>query len=91
MTRSLWVSALLASALLKSGAALGAEQFARAGEARAMLDRAVTALKANEAAALKAFNDEKNKNFRNRDLYVFCFSVPDGNFTAYQTPQQQQN
>jgi len=51
-----------------------------------MLDRAVTALKANEPAALKAFNDEKNKNFRDRDLYVFCFSLPDGNFTAYESP-----
>jgi hypothetical protein len=86
MTRSLCASALLALALLWSGAALGAEQFATAEEARAMLDRAVTALKATEAAALKAFNDEKNKNFRDRDLYVFCFSLPDGNFTAYQTP-----
>ena len=69
------------------GAALGAaEQFASAEEARAMLDRAVTALKANEVAALRAFNDEKNKNFRDRDLYIFCFSVPDGKFTAYQSP-----
>jgi hypothetical protein len=86
MTRSLGASALLASALLTSGAALGAEQFATADEARAMLDRAVSALMANEAAALKAFDDEKNKNIRDRDLYVFCFSLADGNFTAYQTP-----
>jgi hypothetical protein len=50
-----------------------------------MLDRAVIALKADEAAALKAFNDEKDKNFRDRDLFVFCFSLPDGNFTAYQS------
>jgi hypothetical protein len=86
MTRSLCVSALVASALLWNGTALCAEQFATAEEARAMLDRAVVALKANEAAALKSFNDEKNKDFRDRDLYVFCFSMPDGNFTAYQTP-----
>ena len=86
MTRSLCASALLASALLTSVAVLGAEQFATAEEARAMLDRAVAALKANEDAALKAFNDEKNKNFRDRDLFVFCFSLPDGNFTAYQSP-----
>ncbi len=39
-----------------------------------MLERAIAALKANEAAALKAFNDEKNKDFRDRDLYVYCFS-----------------
>ena len=51
-----------------------------------MLERAIAALKANEAAALNAFNDEKNKDFRDRDLYVYCFSVPDGNFTAYQSP-----
>ena len=43
-----------------------------------MLERAIAALKANEAAALKAFNDEKNKDFRDRDLYVYCFSLPDG-------------
>src|ERR1700693_1767539 len=86
MTRSLCAAALLASELLTSVAVLGAEQIATAEEARAMLDRAVAALKANEDAALKAFNDEKNKNFRDRDLFVFCFSLPDGNFTAYQSP-----
>ena len=85
MIRSLYASVLMAMTLLTSGAALGAEQFATVEEARAMLDRAVSALKINEAAALKAFNDEKNKNFRDRDLYVFCFSLPDGNFTAYQS------
>ena len=51
-----------------------------------MLERAIAALKVDEAAALKAFNDEKNKDFRDRDLYVFCFSLPDGNITAYQSP-----
>jgi hypothetical protein len=76
---------VLASTLLMDSAVLGANQLASAEEARAMLDRAVTALKANEAAALKAFNDEKNKNFRDRDLYIFCFSLPDGKFTAYQS------
>jgi hypothetical protein len=47
---------------------------------------AIAALKGDEAAALKAFNDEKNKEFRDRDLYVYCFSLPDGNLTAYQSP-----
>ncbi len=37
---------------------------------------------ADEAAALKAFNDEKNKDFRDRDLYVYCFSLPDGNIIS---------
>ncbi len=86
MTRSLLASVLLALPLLTSGAAIGADQFATAEEARAMLDRAAAALKANEGAALKAFNDEKSKSFRDRDLFVFCFSLPDGNITAYQSP-----
>lgn len=86
MTRNLCIRLLMASALLGTTAAFGAEKFASADEARAMLDRAIGALKANEATALKAFNDEKNKDFRDRDLFVFCFSLPDGNFTAYQSP-----
>jgi hypothetical protein len=61
-------------------------QLASPADGRAMLERAIAALKANEATALKAFNDEKNKDFRDRDLYVYCFSLPDGNITAYQSP-----
>jgi hypothetical protein len=61
-------------------------QLASPADGKAMFERAIAALKANESAALKAFNDEKNKEFRDRDLYVFCFSFPDGNITAYQSP-----
>jgi len=86
MTGNWCAGVLVVSALLGAGTALSAEQFATRDDARAMLDRAIAALKANESAALKAFNDEKNKDFRDRDLYVFCFSLPDGNFTAYQSP-----
>lgn len=51
-----------------------------------MMERAVAALKQDEAAALTAFNDAKNKDYHDRDLYMFCFSLPDGNFTAYLSP-----
>src|SRR6201990_3774325 len=61
-------------------------ELASPADGKRMLDRAIAALKADEAAALKAFNDEKNKVFRDRDLYVYCFSIPDGKFTAYQSP-----
>jgi hypothetical protein len=82
-----WIAVLLwASVVLWYGAAFAAEQFASPAEGRAMLERAVAALKSNKAAALKQFNDEKNKQFRDRDLYVFCFNVSDGIFTAYQSP-----
>ena len=67
-------------------AAFAEIQLASPVDGRAMLERAIAALKANEASALKAFNDEKNNDFRDRDLYVYCFSLPDGNITAYQSP-----
>ena len=54
-----------------------AQQFGTAAEARAMLDHAVTELKANETAALAKFNDKDNKQFHDRDLYVFCFMGAD--------------
>jgi hypothetical protein len=64
----------------------GAEQFGTAEEARAMLDRAVAALKTDESAALHAFSDAKNKQFHDRDLYVSCFNTSDGKFTAFPGP-----
>jgi hypothetical protein len=81
-----WFAAVsVASTLLWSGVSFAAD-LATPDEARALFDRAIAALKADETAALKAFNDDKDKQFRDRDLYVFCFSLPDGNFTAYLSP-----
>jgi hypothetical protein len=85
MTRTLCASLCMLVALT-GGAAMGADRFASADDGKAMLERAVTALKADPVAALKQFNDEKNKQFRDRDLFVFCFGIPDGNFTAFQSP-----
>jgi hypothetical protein len=86
MGRRLFASALTAAVLLWSGALLGAEQLGTADDAKAMIERAIAALKDNEASALKAFNDGKNNQFRDRDLYVYCFSMADGKFTAYNEP-----
>ena len=72
--------------LVWSAVSFAEPQLASPADGKAMLERAIAALKANEAAALKAFNDDKNKDFRDRDLYVFCFGLPDGNITAYQSP-----
>ena len=79
-------SACAGLVLAMSAASFAEPQLASPADGKAMLERAIAGLKANEAAALNAFNDEKNKDFRDRDLYVYCFSVPDGNFTAYQSP-----
>jgi hypothetical protein len=72
--------------LLWSAAAVGAQQFGTADEARAMLDRVIGALKTNEATALSQFNDPSNKQFRDHDLYVFCYNMSDGKITAYESP-----
>ena len=76
--------ALLAFAVLWSDGLLAAEPLGTAVEARAMLDRAVVALKADRGKALAAFNDAHNKDFRDRDLFVYCFDTADGKFTAYE-------
>lgn len=85
MNRSLFASALAALALLWSVGLAGA-QSGTAAEAKAMLDQAVAALKANETAALAAFNDKSNKQFHDRDLYVFCYDMTNGKFTAHPNP-----
>jgi hypothetical protein len=86
MSRSLFASALAALALLWNAASASAQQFGTAEEAKAMLDRAIAALKVNEATALSEFNDLKNKQFHDRDLYVFCYNISDGKITAYLSP-----
>ena len=68
--------------LMSTAASAIAQSFGSAEEARAMLDRAVVALKSDEAKALREFNDAENKEFHDRDLYVSCFNIADGKFTA---------
>jgi len=72
--------------LLWTVASVTAQQLGTAEQARAMLDRAISALKSNEATALSEFNDPNNKQFHERDLYVFCYDISDGKITAYESP-----
>jgi len=66
-----------------SFSAVHAEQFGTAEEARAMLDRAIAALNANQARAISEFNNTKNTQFHDRDLYISCYNMADGKFTAF--------
>jgi hypothetical protein len=75
------LSAVVAASLLAFMSAAAAAD-ATAAEAKAMLEKAVAALKANEATALASFN-KPDGGFRDRDLYVFCANVSDGKFTAH--------
>ena len=60
-----------------------AGEFGTAAEARAMLEKAVAAVKADKAGALAKFAKGEG-GFKDRDLYPFC-GGPDGNFTAHPT------
>jgi signal transduction histidine kinase len=64
------------------GTALAAE-YGTAAEAKAMLEKAVAALKKDKAKALAMFTKGEG-GFKDRDLYPFC-GGPDGNFTAHPT------
>lgn len=57
-------------------------QYGTEKEARAMLERAVTALKGNKDKALEMINKGEG-GFRDRDLYVFCANASDGVLTAH--------
>ena len=76
MNRRILTSTLAACALLIGTGFAVAQQFGTAAEAKAMLEKAVAALKANEADALAKFNSPTG-GFRDRDLYVFCFRHDD--------------
>ena len=58
-----------------------AAEFGTAEEAKAMLARAVTAVKNDEPKALAMFNNGAS-GFKDRDLYVLCANASDGTITA---------
>jgi hypothetical protein len=59
-----------------------AAQYGTADEAKALLERAVAAVKEDKAKALDMFNKGEG-GFKDRDLYVFCANVSDGILTAH--------
>jgi signal transduction histidine kinase len=75
----------VAVSLVAGGSALAAADKGSAQDAKAMLERAVAAVKANEAKALADFRS--GRGFRDRDLYVFC-ARRDGIVDAHIDPQQ---
>jgi hypothetical protein len=78
----------IAAVLLFTHASLWAQapaqqaQFGSEQEARAMLEKAVAAVKTDKTKALEMFNKGEG-GFRNRDLYVFCANASDGVLTAH--------
>ena len=62
--------------------AMAQAQFGTQKQARAMLERAVAAMKKDKEKALALFN-KGDGGFRDRDLYVFCANASDGILTAH--------
>jgi hypothetical protein len=85
MRRSLLVASLAAFTVCNAELAM-AQQSGTAAEAKAMFERALVALRASEVTAISEFNDKNNKQFHDRDLYVFCYNMSDGKFTAHPNP-----
>jgi hypothetical protein len=82
MLRRLMLAAIASVALAVSAPAFMQGQSGTAAEAKAMIEKAVTELKANQAAALAKFN-KAGGGFRDRDLYAFCFDTTTGVRTAH--------
>jgi hypothetical protein len=66
-----------------SPAKILAAEYGGAEEANAMLTRAAAAVMTNKSGAIKKFNSN-DPQFRDRDLFVFCFNAHDGKYTAHE-------
>ena len=68
--------------VLSTTASVWAADFGTPEEAKAMLERAVAAVKEDKAKALDMFNNGEG-GFKDRDLYVYCANASDGTLTAH--------
>jgi hypothetical protein len=83
MIRTFIIAAASAAVLMLSPTAFAQQpgQSGTADEAKAMLVKAVAAIKADQAVALAMFNKGEG-GFKDRDLYPFCFRSGDGKALA---------
>ncbi len=82
MFRNVAFVAVYGAVLLVTAASTQAAQYGTPEEAKAMLDKAVAAVKADKTKALDMFNKGEG-GFKDRDLYVFCANASDGILTAH--------
>lgn len=59
------------------------DEYGSREQAKAMLARAVAAMTTDRTGAITRFNNN-DRQFRDRDLFVFCFNRQDGKFTAHE-------
>ena len=89
MFRTLMFAAVSAAVLALSPIAFAQQTGGTADEAKAMLMKAVAAVKADKAKALDMFNKGEG-GFLDRDLYVFCATISDGKTVALGNPNAKQ-
>jgi hypothetical protein len=89
MVRKFMTAAGPAAVIALSPAAFAQQTGGTADEAKAMLMKAVAAVRADEVKALDMFNKGEG-GFRDRDLYVFCVSTSDATVVAIGNPNLKQ-
>ena len=82
MFRSLTIGAVSVAFLTMVVSAFAQQaQYGTAAEAKAMLEKAVAAVKADKAKAIEMFNKGEG-GFKDRDLQPFCFNISNGKVIA---------
>jgi Single Cache domain 2 len=91
MIRSLMIAAASAAILTLSPTAFAQKQgqYGTADEAKAMLTKAIAAVKADKTKALDMFAKGEG-GFLDRDLYPFCANISDGKFHPFANPNAKQ-
>jgi secreted PhoX family phosphatase len=91
MARTFLIAAASAAVLTLTPAVFAQQpnQHGTAAEAKAMLLKAVAAVKADKTKALNMFNTGEG-GFLDRDLYVFCSNTSDGKVVAIGNPNAKQ-
>jgi hypothetical protein len=77
-------AAFAAAQVLFTAASVAESEFATPGEAKTLLEKAVVAMKQDEAKALEMFASGEG-GFRVKDLYVWCANASDGILTVHPT------
>jgi hypothetical protein len=87
MIRTLAIAAVSTSVLALSPIVFAQQPspFGTSEEAKAMLLKAVAAVKADKAKALDMFANGDG-GFKDRDLYPFCFNISDGKINPFANP-----
>jgi hypothetical protein len=87
MVRTFMITGALLVALAVTTVAQQPAQFGNADDAKAMLAKAIAAVKADKVKAIEMFNKGEEGGFRDRDIYPFCIRFSDGIQVATQVTQ----